>query len=327
MGAAFFGRIVENNIKLATAIGTSLFLVGMLTAFEAVTHNSLIGLYLGYGVMLGLGTGIIYISPVKTMMMWFPKHKAVAAALPIIGFGLGSSFCTVLHDLLVSRCAVHEMFGPLTMCYLPLMVIGSMLLKKPEGTVQKIQDKFEFKTLLKDGFFWRMWLFMLINISAGLCLIPLAKQMMTEVNYSAGIISWVLIAMGLMNGAGRFVFAAGSDMLDRRLNILNIIIVLSISAMIVAFHLPWVALPLVVIPACYGAGFSTIPAIVYDHYGISRVSTIHGIVLSAWGFAGLIGNQLSLAAMSVDGLTGVVILVIVLHVINLINVSTVRSLR
>ena len=89
MGAAFFGKIVEKNIRLSTIIGTTLFLAGLLVTELGVVAKSLALVYLGYGFLIGLGTGVIYISPVKTMMLWFPKNKAIAAALPIISFGLG----------------------------------------------------------------------------------------------------------------------------------------------------------------------------------------------------------------------------------------------
>jgi len=96
MGAAFFGKIVEKNIRLSTIIGTTLFLSGLIVTELGINMKSLATIYLGYGLLIGLGTGIIYISPVKTMMLWFPEHKAIAAALPIISFGLGSTLSAIL---------------------------------------------------------------------------------------------------------------------------------------------------------------------------------------------------------------------------------------
>ena len=84
MGAAFFGKIVERNIRLSTIIGTTLFISGLLVTALGVKMKSLALIYLGYGFLVGTGTGIIYISPVKTMMLWFPNAKAIAAAVPII---------------------------------------------------------------------------------------------------------------------------------------------------------------------------------------------------------------------------------------------------
>ena len=97
MGAAFFGKIVERNIRLSTIIGTALFISGLVVTGFGITVKSIALIYLGYGLLIGLGTGIIYISPVKTMMLWFPEHKAIAAALPIISFGLGSTLSTIVY--------------------------------------------------------------------------------------------------------------------------------------------------------------------------------------------------------------------------------------
>ena len=87
-GAAFFGKIVERNIRLSTLIGTTFFIAGLLVTELGVVCKSISLIYLGYGFLVGTGTGIIYISPVKTMMLWFYEHKAIAAAVPICGGGM-----------------------------------------------------------------------------------------------------------------------------------------------------------------------------------------------------------------------------------------------
>ena len=97
-----------------------------------------------------------------------------------------------------------------------------------------------------------------------------------------------------MNGGGRFLFEWWSDRLARRINILLIILSISAGIMTLSFWPPMIGLALLVINACYGAGFSVIPAIMADHYGMTNISKIHGAVLSAWGFAGLVGNQVAM---------------------------------
>ena len=168
---------------------------------------------------------------------------------------------------------------------------------------------------------------MFLNISAGLCLIPLAKQMMKSpaVGYSEGLITTIIALCGLMNGGGRFLFAWWSDRLAKRINILLIILSISAGIMTLSFWPPMIGLALLVINACYGAGFSVIPAILADHYGMTNISKIHGAVLSAWGFAGLAGNQ---AAMFVKanfgGDTAVVAMLVVVYLLNLANAMTLR---
>ncbi len=359
MGAAFFGKIVERNIRLSTAIGTILFLSGLCVTSLGVTMKSLALIYLGYGVLLGTGTGIIYISPVKTMMLWFPEHKAIAAALPIISFGLGSTLSTLVfkgfgfgspESLFTMRflgfadyfkvtadnpSAISSVFLALALFYAVPMIVASFMLKKPRIEVQSFGHgiptlEFHYCRLLKDAFFTRAWLFMFLNISAGLCLIPLAKQMMESeaVGYSTGLITAVIALCGLMNGGGRFLFAWWSDRLSRRINILLFILAISAGVMTLSFWPPLIGLALLVINACYGAGFSVIPAILADHYGMTNISKIHGAVLSAWGVAGLVGNQ---AAMFVKEYFGsdlaVVAMLVIVYLINLFNILSLRRVQ
>ena len=363
MGAAFFGKIVEKNIRLSTIVGTTLFISGLCVTGLGITSKSLALVYLGYGFLVGTGTGIIYISPVKTMMLWFPEHKAIAAALPIISFGLGSTLSTVVYkgfafggaDSLFSMnflgyydyfkvasdpSAIARVFYAFAVFYFVPMAAASALLKKPKIEVQSFGHgipnlEFSYPKLLRDSFFVRSWLFMFLNISAGLCLIPLAKQMMKSptVGYSEGVVTAIIALSGLMNGGGRFLFAWWSDRLARRINILLFILGISAGIMTCSFWPPVIGFALLVINACYGAGFSVIPAILADNYGMTNISKIHGAVLSAWGFAGLAGNQ---AAMFVSrtfggygedghGYVAVVTMLVIAYSFNFVNAMTLRS--
>ena len=363
MGAAFFGKIVEKNIRLSTIIGTALFVSGLCVTGLGISSKSLALIYLGYGFLIGTGTGIIYISPVKTMMLWFPEHKAIAAALPIISFGLGSTLSTVIYrgfgfggpESLFSMHflgyfdyfkvaarpeAIASVFYAFAAFYFLPMAIAAMLLKKPKVEVQSFGHgiphlEFHYRSLFRDSFFLRSWLFMFLNIAAGLCLIPLAKQMMdsSTVGYSDGLVTTIIALSGLMNGGGRFLFAWWSDRLARRINIMLFILGISAGVMTCSFWPPVIGFALLVINACYGAGFSVIPAILADHYGMTNISKIHGAVLSAWGFAGLFGNR---AAMKVSALFGgygegghgyvaVIAMLVIVYSLNFVNAMTLRA--
>jgi len=333
MGAAFFGKIVERNIRMSTIIGTVLFLGGLLVTALGVGRKSLALIYLGYGFLLGTGTGVIYISPVKTMMMWFPKHKAIAAALSIISFGLGSTLSTILFEKFFERIGIVHIFSFYAAVYAFPMILSCFLLKKPHADTGNAPSAdgtvFTYGKLMKDSFFLRSWLFMFLNISAGLCLIPHAKQMMNSetVGYESQTITIFVALAGLMNGGGRFIFALWSDRLARRINILLIILTISLAAVACSYWPLLIGGTLLIINACYGAGFSVIPAILADHYGMGNISKIHGAVLSAWGFAGLVGNQ---AAILVSdkwgfGFLGVITMLIIVYALNLCNALTMRK--
>ena len=344
MGAAFFGKIVEKNIKLSTIIGTTLFISGLIVTSVGVSVKSLALIYIGYGFLVGTGTGIIYISPVKTMMLWFPNAKAIAAAVPIISFGLGSTLSTILYKGInwgseasfamfhlrgFETYGITRAFAVFALFYLPPMILASALLKKPKVEQMSFahglpQCEFAYASLSKDSYFLRAWLFMFLNISSGLCLIPLAKQMMATdaVGYSEKLMTWIIALCGLMNGGGRFFFAWWSDRLARRVNILIYILAISAGVMMSSWWPPLIGLALLVINACYGAGFSVIPGILADHYGMTNISKIHGAVLSAWGVAGLVGNQAAILVGDKLGFghSGVVTMLVILYLANLGNV-------
>ena len=344
MGAAFFGKIVEKNIRLSTLVGTTLFIAGLLVTELGIVTRSISLIYLGYGFLVGTGTGIIYISPVKTMMLWFYEHKAIAAAVPIISFGLGSTLSTILYKGIswgseasfamfrlrgFETYGVTKVFVVFAVFYAVPMYIASFLLKKPRLQQQSFghgipELEFRYLSLVKDPYFIRSWLFMFLNISSGLCLIPLAKQMMKSpsVGYGEGLVTAIVALCGLMNGGGRFLFAWWSDRLSRRIDILLIILSISVGVMTFSFWPVAIGVALLVINACYGAGFSVIPAILADNYGMTNISKIHGAVLSAWGFAGLAGNQAAIFVSDTLGFgyTGVVALLVLLYTLNLLNV-------
>ena len=353
MGAAFFGTIVERNIKLSSIVGTALFISGLCVTSVAIDHKSAFLLYFGYGFLLGLGTGTIYISPVKTMMLWFPDNKAIAAAVPIISFGLGSTFSTLLYKgfsmgslisfkgfydscgVTLTGTGISAVFLRYAAFYVVPMCIAILLLRKPsewakKDATRKPSDNFSYASLIKNAFFIRSWTFMLLNISAGLCLIPLAKQMMASdmVGYSDKLITIIVGLSGIFNGCGRFVFAWWSDRLAIRINIMLIICAISLGMMTLSFFPVLIGLALLVINACYGAGFSVIPAILSDHYGMDNLSKIHGAVLSAWGVAGIIGNQTAMfVSKHFGGYYAVVVMLIIVYFLNALNVRALRTIN
>ena len=346
MSAAFFGKLVERNIKASTILGTFLFLGGMCLSKLAINLDSLILLYLGYGVMVGIGTGITYISPVKTMMLWFPKRRGLASAVPIICFGLGSSLFTLIHTWLSNYMQTLEMFSVVNCIYAVMMVSGIVLLRKPtEEELRELNQQteenehpvlkdptnsrsgLEIRKVLRTKMFWKLWLFMFLNIAAGLCIIPLAKQIMESCKLEMSIITAVLVGTGVMNGLGRYIYASCSDKLSSRVTILLFISGIAlISSLIGSYTALAVAVAILILSSCYGACFSVLPAIVYEYFGSDSASTIHGLLLSAWGVAGLIGNQVGLACFSSYGVGGLIILLIVVHAINYWNASSIVRL-
>jgi OFA family oxalate/formate antiporter-like MFS transporter len=305
MSAAFGGKLVENNIRKSTILGTIFFISGLICSGLSITLNQLWMLYLGIGVLCGIGEGLIYISPVKCLMMHFPNKRGIASAIPIISFGLGSTICAYLFKFIFPFSGLEFIFYYLAGIYSVFMIIGSILLKKPfNDSVFKINSIRNLELTISDvihsKYFINEWLFMLTNISCGLILIGYAKPMMLSANYSLESIITIVALMGILNAVGRFLFATISDILPRKSNVIWIICIISILSLCPCiFNLKYIWIPLLLISACYGGGFSTCPNILHQKFGMAYISTLHGWCLSAWGIASVLGGILSALILSI----------------------------
>ena len=320
MSAAFLGSVVEKDIHKSSLVAAICFATGMAgTGFfiwfggkNPGSIVSLLGIYLCYGLIMGIGLGTGYLSPVKTLMLWFQDRKGLATGLAVAGFGAAKAIASpIMQSLLASlgEGGIWKMFLILACVYFVMMFVGHLLLAKPAGwhepakteKGQSAMDVIKSKPVVFIG----IWLMFYINITCGLCLISQEKMIIKCIGLGAfaGILSSVT---AIFNAGGRLGFSAWADTMKDRNTIYKIMLVLSIIATgIVAVtggitnmgqNVVLVILALVmlfVVNAGYGGGFSNVPTLLSDHYGMKNISAIHGIVLSAWGIAGLTGNQVA----------------------------------
>ncbi len=320
MSAAFLGNIVEKDIHRSSLIAAVCFAVGMAGTGFFIWYGgqnpgslvALIGIYICYGFIMGIGLGTGYLSPVKTLMLWFQDRKGLATGLAVAGFGAAKAIASpIMQSLLGSlgEGGIYKMFWILACVYFVMMFVGHLLLAKPEGwhepaTQEKgagAMDVIKSKPVVFIG----IWLMFYINITCGLCLISQEKMIIKCIGLGAiaGVLSSVT---AVFNAGGRLGFSAWADTMKDRNTIYKIIFVLSIVAtgLVVATNgitnmgqntvlMILVLILLFVVNAGYGGGFSNVPTLLSDHYGMKNISAIHGITLSAWAFAGLTGNQIA----------------------------------
>lgn len=333
MGAAFFGPIVEKNPGKAGFIASVLYFFGMAFTGVGIHLASLPLVIFGYGFLNGLGQGIGYLSPVKALMMWFPRHKGLAGSVSIVSFGLGSTLCTFLANYLIPSIGLEKTFGVFAVIYLAMMSIGAFLLQKPDmtnnqSTVQSIEiDSFSYFKLFRDRMFWHSWLFMFLNISAGLALIGCSVSIFTDALIPNNTIIILMLLAGIFNGSFRLIFAFVSDFLKTRIDIWFAISVLSIIFLFAAgCNYLLIGVAILLINACYGGGFSSLPPVLADYFDTSHISRIHGAVLSAWACAGLVGNNISMAMLNATGgFYWLIWLLAIVYILNLINVLFARK--
>ena len=303
MSAAFGGKFVEKSIKKSSILSALFFTVGLSLTGLAIYTKSLILLYLSYGCIMGIGLGIGYLTPIKNLMIWFKDNKGFATGIAVTGFGMASAIASPLITNLLSKYELPKVFVIVALMYLPFMIIAHLLIKRPSDyTVQTEKDDFKALSMFKNKTFVTIWIMLFLNISCGLALISVASPMMKELNLDVTVIALVIGIMGIFNGSGRLVFSAISDKMKNRSNIYKVIF--GLSAIIITttlFNNKLIIISLIVISACYGAGFSCLPSLLSDKFGMNNISKIHGLSLTAWALAGLTGNQISSLIQRIAG--------------------------
>ncbi len=321
MSAAFLGNVVEKDIKKSSLIASICFSLGMIGTGGFIYYGglnqgsvvALVGIYLCYGFIMGIGLGTGYLSPVKTLMLWFEDKKGLATGLAVAGFGAAKAIASpIMQSMLqtMGKSGIYKMFWILGLVYFVMMFLGHLLLKKPAGWKEP-QGKEEKKRIIdvlktkKITNYIGIWLMFYINITCGLALLSQEKMIVKCIGL-AGFVGIISTFSAIFNAGGRLGFSAWGDKMKDRNTIFKIIFTISIILTAVtiftagikngAASTPLAVLVLVLlmfINSGYGGGFSNIPTLLSDHYGMGSISAIHGITLSAWAFAGLTGNQLA----------------------------------
>jgi len=331
MSAAFAGKLVELNIHKSSLISAICFTVGMLGTGITIKYctgiPALLLIYLFYGCIMGIGLGVGYLTPVKTLMLWFKDNKGLATGISIMGFGLAKAIATPIMEFLQNQFGITAMFLILGGIYFIMMFAGHLLLKKPEGWVENKEnnDSFKISTLFKNKTFIGIWLIFYINIHCGLMLITYEKQLLNEkfagLAVLATIISVVPSVTAICNALGRIGYSTISDKLKDRA---TIYIIIFISCIVVCGVTPFIGFsPLIIILLMiinlgYGGGFSTLPALLDSRFGMKNISKIHGLALSAWAIAGLTGNNLSEVILKFSGYNTIILVAAGLYSVALV---------
>ena len=310
----FAGKFVEIDIHKSSLISCLCFTVGMIgTGMVAKFMTgvpALIGIYVFYGVIMGIGLGIGYLSPVKTLMLWFHENKGLATGISIMGFGLAKAIATPIMQALQDNIGIGNTFVVLGEFYFVLMFIGHRLLKKPEGWVEShIESKESLLDMIRNKEFAGIWLMFYINIHCGLMIISYEKQILNSAFITSTALPMLIVLIpslsATFNALGRIGYSTLSDKLRQRNTIYKIIFASSSFISIIAYVSKAtlgayntilsaiVVIFLLTVNAGYGGGFSTLPALLSERFGMKRISQIHGLALSAWAVAGLTGNNLS----------------------------------
>lgn len=312
MSAGFLGGLVERiGPRNSGWLSACFFGTGMLGTALAVSWKSPFLLYLFYGCLGGIGLGTGYITPVSTLVKWFPRHRGFATGLAIMGFGFSALLAGPAMQYLTSTVGLVSNFFILGTVYFVIIVLSASYLRPPrkgevatrfEEGLRKQTDTRKQRTAKESSLtrkeamhtwkWYALWWIFFTNITCGIGLLAIVSPMAQEVIHmtAAEAASFVGI-IGIVNGAGRIIWSTVSDRIGRGLTY-----ILFFAFEIAAFYLlaqtgdvflfEWLVLAII---SCYGGGFSCMPAYLSDLFGVRQLAAIHGSILTAWGMAGIAG--------------------------------------
>lgn len=300
ISAAFLGPVVERSVKKSALASTIFFGSGMILSGIACSIGSSLLFYIGYGVVMGIGLGLGYLTPIKTLMLWFKNQKGLATGLAIMGFGLAKVFAAPGFSYFIREYNIVTLFIFHGIFYSIMMLLATKLIKKPndceinkeELTITNWLNR--IKNAAKVPGLWLYWIVFYLNISAGLAIISYEKYFFSAAGYTAVGLGFCLSMSAIFNSVGRLGAAWWSDRFNNRSKMFGIILSTSVIICMLGFLIPgFIPFSVLICNAGYGAMFSIMPCALSDRYNMKSISEIHGVVLSAWALAGLTGNQLS----------------------------------
>ena len=309
LSAAFGGPWVERKGPRVAATAAAIFFgSGLLIGGFGLAIRQPFLVFLGMGFIGGIGCGLGYISPVSTLVKWFPDRRGMATGMAIMGFGGGAFVAGRLSVVLMARMGVANTVMTMGAIYFVVMLIGARIMRRPpEGwkpagwTPPAVTNKMiatqsvSRNQALRTQQFYLLWGILFINVTAGIGILAQASPMVQDLFGKTALEAGTVVSLiSLFNAGGRFFWASSSDYIGRRATYVTFFV-----AQVILFLLiPGIAargewwlfeISLFVVISMYGGGFATIPAFLADIFGPENVGAIHGAVLTAWSAAAIAG--------------------------------------
>ena len=326
--SALFGKWVEREGPRKTMFTSALlFCGGFFVAALGVKLHSLPLIIFGNGVLGGIGLGLGYISPVSTLIKWFPDRPGLATGMAIMGFGGGALIGSPLGTALMNRFAgdgtlgVGTTFLIMGAVYLVFMMLGAFLVRvpaegwRPAGWTPPVTQAnamiSSHNVLVDQAFrtpqFWLLFAVLFLNVTAGIGVLGQASVMIQEMfsdavrgaglGVTAAAAAGFVGLLSIFNMGGRFFWSSTSDRIGRKPTYMVFFALGAVLYFLIPLfgrlgNLPLFVLGFALIISMYGGGFATIPAYLRDLFGTANVGAIHGRLLLAWSAAAIVGPSL-----------------------------------
>lgn len=292
MCAAIFGSTIEQNPRIGAWISTIVFILGFLLLGVSVDVVS-VPLFYASTAIIGAGTGIGYVTPVKTLMAFFADHKGLASGLAITGFGLAKFIASPVIEWLLATVTLSQVFYVMGGVYAAVMVMSSLLLRKyPKAETEFGNTTFKYKELLKSKEWWSIWFMFAVNISCGLSIISQEKSLLSALGITA--IAAILSGTALSNSGGRLGFSTLSDKIGRKAAYHFVCSFGILGALFCITGSPLLSvIGILLCEAAYGGNFSVLPSLLAKRFGMANASRVHSMTLTGWSVGGIVGPLLA----------------------------------
>ncbi|MEU4444445.1 OFA family MFS transporter [Actinosynnema sp. NPDC050801] len=314
LSAAFGGTLVERNgPRWAMFVSATCFSSGFLISAVGAWTQQYWLVVVGYGFVGGIGLGIGYISPVSTLIKWFPDRPGMATGIAIMGFGGGALIASpwsaqMLESFGRDSGGIARTFLVHGVVYAVFMSVGVLLVRVPAEVAERevVRSAVDApvvnvsaRNALRTPQFWCLWVVLCCNVTAGIGILEKASPMIrdffagTTAPVAAGAAAGFVALLSLANMVGRITWSSTSDLVGRK-NVYRLYLGAGALTYLVLALAGNASKPLFVVCAMlilsfYGGGFATIPAYLKDLFGTYQVGAIHGRLLTAWSLAGVLG--------------------------------------
>ncbi len=309
LSAAFGGPWVERRGPRAAATAAACFFsAGLLIGGLGLRIGQEWLVFVGMGIIGGIGCGLGYIAPVSTLVKWFPDRRGMATGMAIMGFGAGAFLAGYLNAYLIDHIGVANTLFALGVVYFVIMNIGARIIRRPapgwqpKGWVPRTvanqvpgEASLTRNAAVRTYQFWLLWGMLFVNVTAGIGILAQASPMMQDMFGKTALQAAAVVSIiSLFNAGGRFFWASLSDYIGRRMTYfvfftLGFLLFLAIPRLGAAGEWIFFQIALYVVFTMYGGGFATIPAFLADMFGPNNVGAVHGVILTAWSAAAVAG--------------------------------------
>jgi OFA family oxalate/formate antiporter-like MFS transporter len=299
----FAGRLQDlYGPKYVTLAGGCVFGLGI---FLTSTITSLTGLYLYYGLLGGLGIGMVYACMVGNTMKWFPDKRGLAGGLIAMGFGLGAVVFAPLGVNLISNYGVLNTFAIFGIVFSSIIIVASFFLAAPAkvSTTQQtaaqtldLKNALNAQEMVKTPKFYTLWVLYAIGCIGGLMIIghasPIVQQKVGLLPQEAALI---VSFLGIANSLGRVFWGTMSDRFGRMPTLIATYIVSALCLMTLSWFstLTLTVIGLAGIALCFGGYLGIMPSICADFFGSKHIGINYGILFTAYGVAAVVGPRLA----------------------------------